>query len=164
MPTTVNVTYTARVNPDGEQTVMSHGQLWRAMIEKVKNPMIFVPIKECKVLEETETSITREVVFQPGVGPPPEKQPVKEVCNLWAPTQVDFHQPDGSLVQNIISRGSTLADTDLYLTYAFHWVRPDVEPGTQAEADAIDEYTKMSRTAVEGSIEGARKLVAAGKL
>lgn len=74
-------------------------------------------------------------------------------------TRVDFVQPDGSFIGNIISDG---ADGEMYLTYVFEWHHPG------ASVDQMNAFyaqeKNMAQHSVEGTIDVIRKLVAEGKL
>ncbi|KAK8158740.1 hypothetical protein IWX90DRAFT_482159 [Phyllosticta citrichinensis] len=96
--------------------------------------------------------------------PPSPSFPRLSHAHLWAGLQrkVDFQQPDGSTITNLISTGAGGQD-DLYLTYIFEWRHPELS------ADASDEIAKlqakhdaMAKMAVEKSIESIRKMVAEG--
>lgn len=77
--------------------------------------------------------------------------------------KVDFHQANGSLVSNIISQGAG-GDMDLYMTYTFQWLHPEVEAGSPKVAELQKTYTGMAKMAVEKSIESIRRLVGEGKI
>lgn len=82
---------------------------------------------------------------------------VKEVVTEYKDSRVEFAQPDGSHVSNIVSEGAD----GLYMTYVFEWKHPGVE-GKELEAYREKERG-MSRMAVEGTIESMRNLVKEGK-
>lgn len=68
--------------------------------------------------------------------------------------------PDGSKVFNIVSDS---ADGQIYLTYQFEWLMPKDTPVEQ-QKENIDKWTKMSQTAVEGSIKAMREMVSDGRI
>lgn len=80
--------------------------------------------------------------------------------------QVDFFQPDGSTISNIISEGPEgAAGGDLNMTYAFEWLHPDVEAGDAQKIERLREmHWKTASMAVEKSIEAVRRLVVAGTI
>lgn len=56
---------TSPINPAGAKPVLSIEQFWEVMIIKARQPELFVkPIASAKILEETETTIKREVSFR----------------------------------------------------------------------------------------------------
>jgi hypothetical protein len=63
------------------------------------------------------------------------------------------------LIQNIVSDGPRGTDKDLYMTYAFEWLRPQVEAGSQKEKELQEQYQKMAMMAVNSSIVSIRRLV-----
>lgn len=76
--------------------------------------------------------------------------------------QVDFHQPDGSTISNIISTGP---DGDISMTYAFEWLHPEVAASdTQKVEELRGKHAKTAQMAVEKSIEAVRRLVQDGTI
>jgi len=76
--------------------------------------------------------------------------------------QVDFFQPDGSTISNIISEGPS---HDLNMTYAFEWLHPDVPADDAAKIEELrQKYYGIAQMAVEKSIECLRRLAGEGKL
>lgn len=153
----INLGYTAPVNPPGAEPVLTPGQVWEGLQYKVRRAEKFVPIiTACEVLSETKPSsssssaaeeehvITRHVTFQPGAAGRPVaagETTVKEVCKLYAPCRVDFHQEDGSTIGNYVTRD---AEGQLMMTYVFQWRLPGVEEGS-AEAKSLEEkYAQVS--------------------
>ena len=56
---------TSPINPTGTEPVLSIEQFWEVLVIKARQPELFVkPIVSAKILEETETTITREVSFR----------------------------------------------------------------------------------------------------
>ena len=84
---------------------------------------------------------------------------MKEVVTAFKPCRVEFEQPDGSRVSNVVSEG---ADGELYLTYIFEWRHPGLSK--EELKDALVKEKGMSRQAVEGTINVLRRLVEEGKL
>ncbi|KAK4940073.1 hypothetical protein LTR66_014951, partial [Elasticomyces elasticus] len=128
----INVAYTAAINPPGVTPVLTVPQLWVGLQRKVRDAPAFVSaILACEVLEDKDGEVLREVQFdkKSGKGGPDGK--VQERCIMFEPMKVDFHQPDGSLISNIISEGPSQQPDDLWMTYAFEWKHPAVEAGTE---------------------------------
>ena len=75
--------------------------------------------------------MTRNVVFKEGHGPPGRAgKPVKEVIKSYEPCKVDFHQEDGTVIQNIITTGVDVdGEESLYLTYVLEYKYPDIPQG-----------------------------------
>ncbi|KAI6089792.1 DUF1857-domain-containing protein [Hypoxylon rubiginosum] len=167
---TFNLAYTAPINPAGATPTLTVPQVWAGLQRKVRRAQDFVPIiEECNVLsEETEPrtgnlAVTREVRFKAGFEPSAGAGGalVRETCVHFAPCRVDFEQPDGSTISNIVSAGP---DGELLMTYAFEWRYPDVKEGSE-EAKALEEKSwKTAKTAVHGSIDTIRRLVKDGEI
>lgn len=78
--------------------------------------------------------------------------------------QVDFHQADGSVISNVISDGPSGEPSDLYMTYAFQWLHPDVEAGGAKAEELMKGHKATAKMAVDKSIEAIRRLVNEGKI
>jgi hypothetical protein len=101
----------------------------------------------------SNTVVVREVLFRES------QQLVKEVVTAFEPCRVEFEQPDGSRISNVVSEG---ADGELYLTYIFEWRHPGLSE--EELENALVRERRMSRQAVEGTINVLRRLVEEGKL
>lgn len=56
---------TSPINPAGAEPFLSIEQFWEVLVIKTRQPELFVkPIASAKILEETETTIKREVSFR----------------------------------------------------------------------------------------------------
>lgn len=117
---TVNIAYTAPINPEGATPVLTESQIWTGLKRKVKRPFEFVPvISACEVESEEGNTVTRKATFEDGWGGPGSlSKQIREVCVHFEPTRIDFNQEDGSIIQNIVSKGP---DGELLLTYSFEW-------------------------------------------
>lgn len=173
------IAYTAPINPPNATPVLTTEQCWAGLQRKIRNAPEFVgAITKCDVLEDKDGVVTREVVF----GAQPDKR-VKEVCRSFEPMKVrwywihtdkgriltrifkvDFHQTDGSIISNIISNGPSQEPTDLYMTYAFQWLHPEIEEGSKEVQEKSKSYKAMSKMAVDKSIEAIRRLVDEGQI
>lgn len=159
MSSTNNVAFTAPINPPGT-TPLSRDQIWAGLLLKIRSAETFVAaaIQSTDVVSESTdaqgNSVTvREVLFRES------QKKVKEVVTAFEPCRVEFEQPDGSRVLNVISEG---AAGDFYMTYIFEWRHPGV---SKEELAALYEKEKgMSRMAVEGTIKVMRQLVEEKKL
>ena len=73
---------------------------------------------------------------------------------------MDFYQPDGSRISNIVSVSE---DGDLYMTYAFEWRHPELDGHNQEAIDQMrKKHEQTAQMAVEKSIESIRRMVAEG--
>ena len=121
---TINLAYTAPINPSGATPVLTESQVWTGLKRKVKRAYEFVPvITACEVESEEGDTVVRRATFQAGfTGPDSPARTVREVCVHMEPSRVDFKQEDGSTVSNIVSRGP---EGELLMTYSFEWRNQD---------------------------------------
>ncbi|KAK5173733.1 uncharacterized protein LTR77_002414 [Saxophila tyrrhenica] len=163
MPVVIHCAYTEAVNPSGASPVLTRDQIWNGMQRKIRKAQDFVPIIDgCDVLEEKHTEVVREAHFMEFNGNPPKS--VKEVCKSYYPTKVDFWQPDGTLITNTVSDGSSLEEADLNMTYTFEWRYPNVEEGSEDHKQKLEASRKGAKQAVHSSIEAMRRMASAGEL
>jgi hypothetical protein len=84
---------------------------------------------------------------------------VKETVTAYKDARVDFVQPDGTFIGNVISEG---ASGEMYMTYVYEWHHPEA---SQEELDAFYAKEKgIAQHSVEGTVDVIRKLVKEGKL
>jgi hypothetical protein len=141
----INLAYSAPINPSGASPVLTEAQVWKGLQRKVRKAHEFVaPILKCEVLneEETETGtkVTRQVTFDKDVRGDADAV-VKEVVHEFAPSRVDFHQPDGSNIFNIVSVDQ---DGNLVMTYAFEWRHPELDAESERVKELRQKYSKVS--------------------
>ncbi|PGH15379.1 hypothetical protein AJ80_05563 [Polytolypa hystricis UAMH7299] len=156
-----NIAFTTPLNPPGATPILKREQIWVGLLLKIRSAEAFVPaaIQSTSVLAEfadpaTGNPVTiREVIFREN------QRKVQETVTAYEDIRVDFVQPDGSLISNVVSED---ADGELYLTYIFEWRHPGV---SKEELLALREKEKKtSKLAVEGTITVLRELVKSGKL
>ena len=161
MSSTNNIAFTAPINPPGTTPVLTTEQIWNGLLLKIRSAETFVPaaIQSTKVISDsvdpsTGNPITvREVLFRE------TQKTVQETVTAFEATRVEFAQPDGSKISNVISAG---AGEELYMTYIFEWRHPDVSK--EELAALYEKEKKMSQMAVEGTINVLRELVQEKKL
>jgi hypothetical protein len=161
MPATNNLAFTAPINPAGATPVLSLDQIWSGLLLKIQSAETFVPaaIQSTKVVDDyvdptTGNAVTvREVTFRE------TQKTVQETVTAFEACRVEFAQPDGSRVSNVISQG---ADGELFMTYIFEWRHPGASKEELAEL--LEKEKKMSQMAVEGTIKVLRRLVEEKKL
>ncbi|ERF71130.1 hypothetical protein EPUS_09116 [Endocarpon pusillum Z07020] len=160
---TINVAYTQAVNPAGVTPVLTREQMWAGMEGKVRRAHDFVPVfSDCKVIEEHDNVVVRETTLKPMEGRPGKTQ--QETCRLYKPVKVDFHEPSGCVITNMLSDGPAMTDEELQMTYFFEWPHPDIEAGSDIEKGLTEQHKKRGKMSVEKSIESIRRMVVAGKL
>jgi hypothetical protein len=85
-PLFIATAYTAPINPSGVTPVLLRDTVFAGLQLKVRDAAAFVPIIEhCEVIEVDGNTVTREIRFQEGKGPPGL---LKEVCVERKPTKV----------------------------------------------------------------------------
>lgn len=155
----VYISYTGLINPPSATPVLTRAQVWSGLEIKVTAAQDFVgAIISTDVVSTSEDQhgrkvTQREVVFKEG------NRRVSERVVEFAKNKVVFHQTDGSQVQNIISQG---ADGDLYMTYDFEWLHSGM--GEEELEEKRQSYQKMSKMAVESSIDAIREMVKSGRI
>ncbi|RGP77256.1 hypothetical protein FLONG3_4771 [Fusarium longipes] len=161
----INLAYSAPINPPGASPVLTEAQVWKGLQRKVRKAHEFVaPILKCEVLKEEETEtgkrVTRQVTFDRNVRGDADAV-VTEVVHEFAPNRVDFRQPDGSNIFNIVSVDQ---DGNLVMTYAFEWRHPEFDEDSEQVKELRQKYSKMAKVAVDGSIDTIRRFVKEGEL
>ena len=141
----INLAYSAPINPSGASPALTEDQVWKGLQRKVRKAQEFVaPILKCEVLEEEETEtgtkVTRQVTFDKDVRGDDDAV-VKEIVHEFAPTRVDFRQPNGSNIFNIVSVDP---DGNLIMTYAFEWRHPELDEGSEKVKQLREKYSKVS--------------------
>ncbi|OOQ85820.1 hypothetical protein PEBR_23975 [Penicillium brasilianum] len=163
MPTH-NLAFTSLINPPNTPNPLTVSQIWKGLLLKCRSAETFVPaaIQHTTVLSDTTDPATgnpvivREVLFRES------QKLVKEVVTAFEPCRVEFEQPDGSRVSNVVSVG---AQGELYMTYIFEWRHPELEGESAEQRERVLEKEKaMSKSAVEGTITVLRKLAEEGKI
>ncbi|KAJ6000195.1 hypothetical protein N7481_000604 [Penicillium waksmanii] len=159
MSSTNNVAFTAPINPPGI-TPLSLSQIWAGLLLKIRSAETFVAaaIESTDVISESTDSqgnsvTTREVLFRE------TQKKVKEVVTAFETCRVEFQQPDGSRVSNVISEG---AGGELFMTYIFEWRHPDASK--EELAALLEKEKRMSKMAVEGTIKVMHQLAEEKKI
>ena len=157
-----NLAYTAPINPPSVTPVLTIEQIWKGLQLKIRAGQDFVgaTIVATDVISTSTTEhghpvTVREVVFRDG------NRRVRETCIAFEPMKVEFHQPDGSKVQNVISQGS---QGELYMTYTFEWLHPEFEGDAAALAARREAEEKIAKMAVEMTIKVMREMVQDGRI
>jgi hypothetical protein len=67
------------------------------------------------------------------------------------PKQVDFHEPTGAVITNMISDGPNMTD-ELQMTYIFESLHPNVEAGSDQENELMKQHRMRGKMSVDKSI------------
>lgn len=153
------VAFTAPINPPSTDPQLTLDQVWALLRRKIRLAEDFVPaaIASTDVVSESTDAdgrpvTTRVVTFHEG------NRRVEEVVTTFYPMKVEFRQPDGSRVMNIVSKS---ANGELYMTYTFEWLHADLDEAALAETRVKEEAG--AKTAVEGTIRAMRQMVLDGR-
>lgn len=149
-----NIAFTAPINPPGVDVVLTPQQIWNGLLLKIRSAETFVPaaIQSTTVISESTDPSTRNPVTVRQVLFRETQKTVQETVTAFEATRVEFAQPDGSKISNVVSSG---ADDELYMTYIFEWRHPDASKDELAEF--YEKEKKMSKMAVEGTIQVLRQ-------
>jgi len=161
MLSTNNIAFTAALNPDDAGPILTQDQIWAGLLIKIRSAETFVPhgIQSTTVISETTDPHTGNPVTQREVIFIEDQRKVIETVTAFEPSRVTFVQPDGSIINNIISEG---ASGELYMTYTFEWRHPGA---SEAELGMLLEKEKrMSKMAVEETIVAMKQLAREGKI
>ena len=162
-----NLAYTAAINPPSAEPKLTIAQIWRGLELKIRAGQDFVggAILSTDVISEKHDGegrpiTVREVIFRDG------NRRVREDVIAYEPVKVEFHQPDGSKVQNIVSQGAGEDGVDLYMTYSFEWLHPECEGenGKKELQEKRQKETKVAKMAVEETIRVIRQMVQDGRI
>ena len=158
-----NLAFTASINPPSAEPKLTIAQIWRGLELKIRAGQDFVggAILSTDVITESQDEqgrpvTVREIIFRDG------NKRVRETCIAFEPTKVEFHQPDGSKVQNVISQGAGEEGEDLYMTYSFEWLHPGSDEKEMQEFKQKER--KMAQMAVESTIQIMREMVKDGRI
>ncbi|PSS36796.1 hypothetical protein PHLCEN_2v1340 [Hermanssonia centrifuga] len=149
--------HTAIVNPPSASPVITQEQLWKALQQKARDPLRFVPVIEtCDVIKEDTGGLTRVVTFKPGTGPPGK---ITEVVVFAGQVKADFYMEDiGTSISNIISLGDG-GDTDMYLTFTFTWNFPEIQEGSEEATTKAKQLTEVSKNAAAHTVKQVREML-----
>ncbi|KAJ9602366.1 hypothetical protein H2200_013221 [Cladophialophora chaetospira] len=158
-----NLAYTAAINPPDAEPKLTYAQIWQGLELKIRAGQDFVggALLSTDIISESQDDqgrpvTVREVVFRDG------NKRVRETCIGYEPMKVEFHQPNGSKVQNVISQGAGKAGEDLYMTYTFEWLHPDSDE--KALQEFREKEIKMAKMAVDETIRVMREMVKDGRI
>ncbi|MDB5409527.1 MAG: hypothetical protein JWL84_4439 [Rhodospirillales bacterium] len=145
------------VNPDGATPLLTQAQVWRGLVMKAENAVLFVPsMKSCEVLERHAGGLLREVVNGP--------HRFREEITFTPEVQVLFERvgtvENAGWITNVISE----SEHGLLLTFTFSVNLPGVEPGTPAERQRGEEMRDSYVGAVKATLARVRQLVTEGTL
>jgi acetylaranotin biosynthesis cluster protein L len=145
------------VNPPGASPRLSQEQVWRGLMMKADNAVLFVPrMQSCTVLERWADGLLREVVN--------DGNRFREKITFTPPVEVLFERVDtadnAGWITNVISE----SEHGLLLTFTFAVNLPGVKPGTPDERAKGEAMRESYVGAVKATLARVRQLVCEGKV
>ena len=145
------------VNPPGASQRLNQEQVWRGLMMKAENAVLFVPrMQSCTVLERWADGLLREVVN--------DGNRFREKITFTPPVEVLFERVDtadnAGWITNVISE----SEHGLLLTFTFAVNLPGVAPGTPEERKKGETMRESYVGAVKATLVRVRQLVSEGKL
>ena len=145
------------VNPPGTTQPLTQEQVWRGLMMKAENAVLFVPrMQSCEVIERWTDGLLREVVN--------DGNRFREKISFSPPVEVMFERVDNEANAGWITNVVSESDHGLLLTFTFAVNLPGAKPGTEEErvkgAAMRDSYVG----AVKATLARVRQLVGEGKL
>ncbi|HVA13853.1 MAG TPA: SRPBCC family protein [Stellaceae bacterium] len=145
------------VNPDGASPRLTQEQVWRGLVMKAENAVLFVPrMQSCDVLERYDSGLLREVVN--------DGHRFREKIAFTPPVEVLFERVDtadnAGWITNVISE----SEHGLLLTFTFAVNLPGVAPGSAEERAKGETMRESYVGAVKATLARVRQLIGEGKL
>ena len=145
------------VNPLGVVPILTKEQVWRGLVMKAENAVLFVPsITSCEIVERHAQGFLREVVIG--------ADRFREEITLTPQVEVLFErvgtESNAGWITNVISE----SEHGLLLTFTFAVNIPGTEPDTPAEKKRGEEMRDSYVGAVKATLARVRQLVCGGKL
>jgi hypothetical protein len=145
------------VNPSGVTPALTQEQVWRGLMMKAENAVLFVPrMQACTVLERWSDGLLREVVN--------DGHRFREKITFAPPVEVLFErvgtEDNAGWITNVISE----SDHGLLLTFTFAVNLPGAAPGTEEERQKGAAMKESYIGAVKATLARVRQLVGEGKV
>ena len=145
------------VNPAGVAPRLTQDQVWRGLMIKAENAVLFVPrMQSCTVLERWSDGLLREVVN--------DGHRFREKITFTPPVEVLFErvgtEDNAGWITNVISE----SEHGLLLTFTFAVNLPGAAPGTTEERVKGEAMKASYVGAVKATLARVRQLVGEGKL
>jgi hypothetical protein len=145
------------VNPPGATPRLTQEQVWRGLMMKAENALVFVPrMQACTVIERWNDGLLREVVFN--------GDRFREKITFSPTVEVLFERVDtednAGWITNVISE----SEHGLLLTFTFAVNLPGTVPGTAEERAAGEAMRESYVGAVKATLARVRQLIGEGKL
>ncbi|HXR86667.1 MAG TPA: SRPBCC family protein [Stellaceae bacterium] len=145
------------VNPAGVTPRLTQDQVWRGLMIKAENAVLFVPrMQSCTVLERWSDGLLREVVN--------DGHRFREKITFTPPVEVLFERvgtdDNAGWITNVISE----SEHGLLLTFTFAVNLPGAAPGTAEERTKGEAMKESYVGAVKATLTRVRELVGEGRL
>jgi Acetylaranotin biosynthesis cluster protein L len=141
------------VNPPGVTPRLSQDQVWRGLVMKAENAVLFVPrMQSCTVIERWSDGLLREVVN--------DSHRFREKITFTPPVEVLFERvgtaDNAGWITNVISE----SEHGLLLTFTFSVNLPGTTPGGAEERAKGETMRETYVGAVKATLARVRQLVA----
>ena len=151
------LSYAVDVNPPGVTPRLTQEQVWRGLMMKAENAVLFVPrMESCTVLERWEDGLLREVVNS--------GNRFREKITFTPQVEVLFERVDteenAGWITNVISE----SEHGLLLTFTFAVNMPGAAPSTPEERAKGGAMGRSYVGAIAATLARVRQLVGEGKL
>lgn len=145
------------VNPPDVTPRLTQDQVWRGLMIKAENAVLFVPrMQSCTVLERWSDGLLREVVN--------DGRRFREKITFTPPVEVLFERvgtdDNAGWITNVISESAH----GLLLTFTFAVNLPGAAPGSAEERAKGEAMRESYVGAVRATLARVRELVGEGKL
>ena len=145
------------INPAGVTPRLSQEQVWRGLVMKAENAVLFVPsMKSCAIIERYPDGLLREVVNG--------EQRFREKITFTPQVEVLFERVDNEANAGWITNVISESEHGLLLTFTFAVNMPGTKPGTPEEREKGTAMRDSYVGAVKATLARVRTLVNEGKL
>jgi hypothetical protein len=145
------------VNPEGATPHLSQEQVWRGLVMKAENAVLFVPsMKSCEIIERYPDGLLREVVNG--------ADRFREKITFTPQVEVLFERVDNEANAGWITNVISESEHGLLLTFTFAVNIPGAKPGTPEERERGTAMRNSYVGAVKATLARLRALVGEGKL
>jgi Domain of unknown function (DUF1857) len=142
-----------RVNEDLREARLDRSLVWRGLVMKAENPLLFVPvISSCKVIERRADGLIREIVDKGDA--------IREIVTFYPEHTVKFERTSGRVLGTILNEIVEDADSDLALKFTFTLTIENVAAGSAEEKEFAAQMEDGYLMAVRATLKAVRQLAA----
>lgn len=146
------VSLSLQVNPSGASPLLNQEQVWKGLIMKAENAVLFVPaMASCQILEHYKDGLLREISIFGST--------FKERVTFTPKVEVYFERVDTEEHAGWISNVISESDHGLMLTFTFAVNFSGITPGTEEEQIQVQKMKSTYKAAIEATLQKIRQLV-----